>query len=153
MRADDGILLHFDPFLTELKDGRSRRDPRGFNMASFLPTAAIAFIAGITSADPSFLVNLYKDAYPDDQSKRVALSECFRENHAFNRLDRAAREDCYRHALISQVAAQGRLPSAPPLAVNMVDLSRAAGRGSVPRNDVRAHQETDNFVSGRSSHK
>jgi hypothetical protein len=34
-------------------------------MVSFLPTAAIAFVAGVASAAPRVLVNLYKDAYPD----------------------------------------------------------------------------------------
>jgi hypothetical protein len=115
-------------------------------VASFPAIAAIAFVAGVASAAPNILVELYNDVFPEDQAKRMALSECFQVDHAFNRLDGATREDCYRRILIDQTAAQRHPPSAPILAVNMVDLSRAAGRGSVPANDIRVQQETDNWV-------
>jgi len=103
--------------------------------------AVIAFVGGV-SAGP--LAGLYEDVYPSDAAKREALDMCFMQDHKFNRLEAAERDACYRRTLLPQSADAGiAADMADRVAPNAVDLWRAAGAGSLPRNDVRRHQQTD----------
>jgi hypothetical protein len=60
---------------------------------------------------------------------------------AFNRLDPAARDQCYQHefAVPSLAAAAARMDDGMP---NQVDFRQAAGWGATPRNDLRLIQQT-----------
>jgi hypothetical protein len=73
----------------------------------------------------------YRDIYPSDPGKRQALDLCILSDLSFNRLDLAAREKCYQHALVEPtLAAQaGYMDRAP----NQVDFRQAAGRGTSAR--------------------
>jgi hypothetical protein len=107
---------------------------------------AAVIVAG-GSVSPEFagaIRGLYLDAYPSDPAKRQALELCFLQDHRFNRLDADEREACYRHALVPQETAGGALPVQLP--ANEIDLQRSAAVGSMPRNDIRRHEETQNAL-------
>jgi hypothetical protein len=109
----------------------------------------VALFAGIAGIMVVSAAGSYPDAvwetlqqiYPSDPMQRQALDQCFMEDHRFDRLDRAAREACYRR----NAAARG--VAAPDLATriransNFVDLWRAAGQGRMPRHDVRFEEQ------------
>jgi hypothetical protein len=106
--------------------------------------AAVIVVGG--SVAPHFagaIRGLYLDAYPSDPAKRQALELCFLQDHRFNRLDADEREACYRHALVPDEVANGS-PVQPP--ANEIDLQRSAAVGSMPRSDIRRHEETQNAL-------
>ncbi|MBV9828132.1 MAG: hypothetical protein JO001_21065 [Alphaproteobacteria bacterium] len=92
---------------------------------------------------PASLWTTYRELYPSDPLQRQALNDCFTEDAQFNRLDPNAREACYRHSV---AAFQINGPNPPVKPPNFVDLSRAAGAGSLPQNDVRAEQANERFT-------
>ena len=98
---------------------------------------------GFAVMHPEAVKAFYQDIYPSDPAKRQALDLCFMQDHKFNRLDAAERETCYRRALvpIGEVAAS---PAADRPDVNLVDLQRAAAQGSMPNNDIRRLEQTQN---------
>jgi hypothetical protein len=101
-------------------------------------------ISGFAAANPGVVKGFYEDLYPSDPAKRQALELCFAQDHKFNRVDVDQREGCYRRVLSSlgEISAAGAAAEQPT--VNLVDLQRAAGAGSVPRNDIRRLEQNQN---------
>ena len=92
------------------------------------------------------LFDIYARLYPGDPVKREALDVCFRQDHNFNRLFAAERRACYNQML---PAAATRTSSGNPIGLqtaNFVDLWQAAGRGHMPKNDIRAQQQASQVV-------
>jgi hypothetical protein len=111
-------------------------------------SAAVIVVAGsVAAVHPEAIRNFYLDVYPSDPGKREALELCFLQDHKFNRLDAEERDTCYKHALVPTAtdAAVGIVPADQPQP-NEVDLRRDAAAGSMPRNDVRRHEETQNAL-------
>jgi len=107
--------------------------------------AAVIVVGGSVAPDvPGAIGSLYLNVYPSDPAKRQALELCFLQDHTFNRLDADQREICYRHALTLDEAADGALPARPQ--ANEIDLQRSAAAGSMPRNDIRRREETQNAL-------
>jgi hypothetical protein len=102
--------------------------------------AVVVTAAGVAASHPMAIGSLYHDLYPPDPAERQALELCFVQDHDFNRLDAGERENCYRRVL-APVAAQAGLAVANP-----VDLHRAAFTGSMPRNDVRRTEQTQDAL-------
>ena len=104
----------------------------------------LAGIAGImfvfaAGSRPAAVWETLQQIYPSDPMQRQALDQCFLEDHRFDRLDRAAREACYRRSEAAHAAAD---PSARIRAnSNFVDLWRSAGEGRLPRHDVRFEEQ------------
>jgi hypothetical protein len=109
-----------------------------------LLAAIIVMGGGVAAVYPGAIRNLYLDVYPSDPAKRQALEMCFLQDHQFNRLDADEREVCYRHELMSDATADGPLSVQPQ--ANAVDLHRSAATGSMPRNDIRRHEEMQNAL-------
>jgi hypothetical protein len=113
-----------------------------------LKFAVIAVIGGVclgvAAEKQPMLKSLYQQVFPGVGAMRQALNLCFFEDHQFNRLVSAERKACYDHVLSPPAAdtSAGEL-STHGVTPNFVDLRRAAGRGSVPRNDIRVIQLTD----------
>jgi len=106
---------------------------------------AMVVAGGFAAIHPGAVKAFYVNIYPEDPAKAEALNLCFTENHAFNRLDSAAREGSYRHIL----ASLGELPkaaAAAAAAANAVDLRQAAGQGSLPQNDIRRQERTASLL-------
>jgi hypothetical protein len=101
----------------------------------------VGIVSVVAIAKPDAVGAIYEQLYPSDATQRRALNECFTQDPAFNRLDPAAREACYRHSQAS-VAGAAAAARTTNLAAgeNFVDLWRAAGQGHLPQNDVRAAQ-------------
>jgi len=104
-------------------------------------------LAAVAIARPDAVAAIYQQIYPSDPALRRALDQCSLENRAFDRLDPAAREACYRRnpAHYQSAAAAGpepRVTAAP----NFVDQWRAAGQGHLQRNDIRAEQRGDRYL-------
>jgi len=104
-------------------------------------TGVIIAASGVAAVHPGAIRSFYNDVYSTDPAKREALEVCFMQDHKFNRLDSDAREACYRRAMVASEASS-REGAAKHVAVNPVDLRRAAGEGSLPRNDVRRTEQT-----------
>jgi hypothetical protein len=108
-----------------------------------LRVVVVAVTAAVAAAWPA--LQLLRQAYPSDFLKRHALELCASYDIAFNRLDQAARERCYRE-----------MPEGPPqeaharigVAVSQFDLRQAAGRSGAPGNDIRVIQETQTAHGG-----
>ena len=104
-----------------------------------------AGLVGIVSvaavARPDIADTLLRQAYPTSPAQRWALDHCALENQNFDRLDAAAREECYRRAPFTYNAA-----AAP----NFVDQWRDAGQGHLPRNDVRVEQRGERYLRAAS---
>jgi len=104
----------------------------------------LAGIAGIMIAsaageNPAAVWDTLQHIYPSDPAQRQALDQCFLEDHRFDRLNRGAREACYRRSEAAHAAAD---PSARIRAnSNFVDLWRSAGEGRLPRHDVRFEEQ------------
>jgi hypothetical protein len=94
---------------------------------------------GFAAIHPDAVKAFYENIYPSDPAKRQALDMCFTEDHKFNRLDATERDACYKRTMftLGEVSPAG---AAQP-SVNLVDLHRAAGEGSLPRNDILRLQE------------
>ena len=98
---------------------------------------------GFAVVRPDTIIGFYDAVYPQNAAERQALDLCFQQDHEFNRLDGAERAHCYRSML------PWRQAEADPAGVegravrsaNFVDLWRAAGRGHMPTNDVRAQEQ------------
>ncbi|HZK90480.1 MAG TPA: hypothetical protein VFC56_10070 [Stellaceae bacterium] len=101
---------------------------------------AVVTVGGVAAMHPGAVKAFYLNIYPDDPAKAQALDLCFTENHAFNRLDSDQRNSCYQHFL--SLVAEVSSASLAPAAINTIDLQRAAGQGSLPRNDVRREEQT-----------
>jgi len=95
---------------------------------------------GFAAMNPGAVKAFYEDIYPSDPGRRQALDMCFMEDHKFNRLDAAERDSCYQRALPSVGATPVPSAMAGPPNANLIDLQRAAGEGSMPRNDIRRQQ-------------
>ena len=104
----------------------------------------VAGAAAFAVMNPGVVKAFYEDLYPSDPAKRQALELCFMQDHKFNRLEPGEREACY-HRMLQPL---GELSPAPanPSTANLVDLQRDAGRGSVPRNDIRRLEQNQNAV-------
>jgi len=102
---------------------------------------------GIAPDGSATLKHLYQQVYPSDNAKRQALDLCILQDSQFNRLNSDEREACYNHAQllgrvempIAQFVTRGTAP-------NFVDLQRAAGQGSAPRNDIRVMQTSNGLA-------
>jgi len=100
---------------------------------------------GFAAANPERVMGFYEDLYPSDPAKRQALELCFLQDHKFNRLEADQREGCYRRVLSSpaEIASTGAAAERPT--VNLVDLERSAGAGSLPRNDIRRLEQNQSL--------
>jgi hypothetical protein len=107
----------------------------------FLVGIAAIAAASAAGSDPAAVWKTLQQIYPSDPMQRQALDQCFMEDHRFDRLDRAAREACYRR----NAAARGAAAPDPATHIransNFVDLWRAAGQGRMPRHDVRFEEQ------------
>ena len=97
----------------------------------------LAFAGG---ARPAAVWEIVQQIYPSDPQQRLALDQCFLEDHRFDRFDRAAREACYRRNSVAGGMPRTAAPQ-PPANGNFVDLWRAAGQGRLPRHDVRFEEQ------------
>ena len=104
----------------------------------------IVTAGALVAMHPGAVRAFYLDIYPEDPAKAQALTLCFAENHAFNRLDSSERDACYRHVLQSA----GEVAAASMATANAVDLRRAAGQTGMPRNDVRRLEQTETLLHG-----
>ena len=96
-------------------------------------------IASAAGGNPAAVWDTLQHIYPSDPAQRQALDQCFLEDHRFDRLNRGAREACYRRNEAAQAASD---PSARIRAnSNFVDLWRSAGEGRLPRHDVRFEEQ------------
>jgi hypothetical protein len=116
----------------------------GESMKPLLVATIIGIAAGTVAMQSPVVSGFVADIYPGDPARREALNLCAFADPNFNRLDRAARDACYQHALATLASTEqsmltGHIP-------NQVDLAREAGRGSSPRNDVRILQQSDGFA-------
>ncbi|HWD57346.1 MAG TPA: hypothetical protein VG308_03645 [Stellaceae bacterium] len=102
---------------------------------------AVAGAGGFVAMNPGVVKAFYEDLYPPDPARRQALDLCFMEDHKFNRLDAAARDDCYRRMLLP-LGEVAPTPRDQPN-VNLVDLERAASQGTQPRNDIRRLEDNE----------
>jgi hypothetical protein len=100
--------------------------------------------AAFAITNPGLVKGFYEDLYPSDPAKRQALELCFMQDHKFNRLFADERDACY-HRMLSSL---GEIPTADAVTeqptANLVDLQRSAGAGSVPRNDIRRLEQSEN---------
>ena len=112
-------------------------------MKPLLVATIIGVAIGGGAVQPKVVSDFLADLYPKDPARRQALDRCILTDVNFNRLDAAARDACYRHALAAPASLVSPLP--PGGAPNQVDLGRAASRGSSPANDVRLLQQTDGW--------
>jgi hypothetical protein len=64
-----------------------------------LVATIIGIAAGVAAMQSKTVSGFFASIYPTDPAKREALDLCIFADPNFNRLDRAAREACYRHAL------------------------------------------------------
>jgi hypothetical protein len=99
---------------------------------------------GVVPINPEALRGFYLSVYPSDPGKSQALELCFLQDPQFNRLDANQRDTCYRHALVTAQDQSGPAP-VEPVKANPVDLRRDAAAGSMPRNDVRRLEQTENI--------
>jgi len=113
----------------------------GRTLRRLILTVAIVGGGGFAAMNPGVVRAFYEDIYPSDPAKRQALELCFVRDHKFNRLDSDQREACYRTMLVSRGEIAAQSPNSQP-PMNSIDLQRAAGMGSVPRNDIRRSEET-----------
>jgi hypothetical protein len=120
----------------------------------------IVFLAGIAGmmavsaagTRPAAVWETLQQIYPRDPMQRQALDQCFMEDHRFDRLDRLAREDCYRRSAAARTAAAPDPASRIRSNSNFVDLWRASGQGRLPRHDVRFEEQMARYYhpeSGR----
>ena len=105
--------------------------------------AGIAGIIVVSAAGmrPAAVWEIFQQIYPSDPMQRQALDQCFMEDHRFDRLDRAAREACYRRNAAARGAAAPDQATRIRANSNFVDLWRAAGQGHMPRHDVRFEEQ------------
>jgi hypothetical protein len=96
-------------------------------------------VASAAGGNPAAVWDTLQHIYPSDPTQRQALDQCFLEDHRFDRLNRGAREACYRRSEAAHAAAD---PSTRIRAnSNFVDLWRSAGEGRLPRHDVRFEEQ------------
>jgi hypothetical protein len=98
-------------------------------------------VVSAAGGDPGAVWQTLQQIYPSDPMQRQALDQCFMEDHRFDRLDRGAREACYRRNAAAKAA-----PGPDPMNQirangNFVDLWRSAGQGRLPRHDVRFEEQ------------
>lgn len=98
--------------------------------------------AGFAVMEPGVVKAFYEDIYPSDPAKRQALELCFMQDHKFNRLEPDEREACY-HRMLQPLGEVSASATQAPLTANPVDLERAAGLGSAPRNDIRRLEQNE----------
>jgi len=113
---------------------------RGTLLASVLVVGG-----GVVAGHPEAIWDYYRELYPSDPARRQALEMCFTQDHKFNRLDSDAREGCYKRTLAPVQVTQGQVAS-DRTEPNAIDLRRAAAAGSMPRNDVRRAEQTENTL-------
>jgi hypothetical protein len=101
---------------------------------------------GFAAINPGAVKAFYEDIYPSDPALRQALDICFMEDHKFNRLDASARDACYRHTLSTVGGASAPTATGHQASVNLIDLQRAASEGSMPRNDARRLEQTQEVL-------
>src|SRR5262249_25078341 len=104
-----------------------------------LGVAVLGIGLGVAAGNSAAVKGFYQDIYPTDPAKRAALELCFLQDHMFNRLDSAARQACYSHALLLPVDSASETSVRLPGGVNFVDLKYDADHGSMPANDLRQH--------------
>jgi hypothetical protein len=101
--------------------------------------------SGFAAINPGMVKAFYEDIYPSDPVMRQALDICFMEDHKFNRLDESARAACYRHTL-STLGGAAASAAGYQAGVNPVDLQRTVAEGSLPRNDARRLEQTQDVL-------
>jgi hypothetical protein len=106
---------------------------------------AVIAAGGFAAIHPDAVKAFYEDLYPSDPAKRQALELCFMQDHKFNRLDSDEREACYHHMLLPATISSGAV-TPQQAETNLLDLQRAAGQGSMPRNDIRRLEQTHDAV-------
>jgi hypothetical protein len=99
-------------------------------MKRFLMGTVVAIAFAGAPLKLNNLIDLLNEAYPIDSAKRQALSLCALSDPSFNRLDRTARESCYRrHGTAPAMAtARARMGLAP----NSVALQKALAWKGAP---------------------
>jgi hypothetical protein len=110
----------------------------------------LAGIAGVMAAsaaggNPAAVWETLQQIYPGDPMQRQALDQCFMEDHRFDRLDRTAREACYRRSAAARAAAAPDPANRIRANSNFVDLWRSAGHGRLPRHDVRFEEQMTRY--------
>jgi len=109
-------------------------------------------LVAVAIARPDAVGAIYQQIYPSDPALRRALDQCSLENRAFDRLDPAARDACYRrnpahHQSAAAAGPEPRMTAAP----NFVDQWRAAGQGHLQRNDIRSEQRGERYLGALSA--
>ena len=112
--------------------------------------AVVIAAGGFAAMNPGVVKAFYEDLYPSDPLKRQALDLCFMQDHQFNRLDATERENCYHHMLQPLGELSSSVAPADQPHTNLLDLQRAAGEGSMPRNDIRRLEQQQDAL--HSSH-
>jgi hypothetical protein len=110
-----------------------------------LLAAALVVVVGIVVGHSAAIWNYYHELYPSDPAKSLALEMCFLQDHKFNRIDSDQRDGCYKRALVPVQVTQGYVAAERP-EPNAIDMRRAAAAGSMPRNDVRRTEQTENTL-------
>jgi hypothetical protein len=105
-----------------------------------LLAAIIGIVAGAAAVQRGAVSDFLADIYPTDSTKRQALDLCIFADPNFNRLDRAARDACYRRISTSPMspAYLTRAINAP----NQIDLRQRASVANAPHNDIRNLQRS-----------
>jgi hypothetical protein len=88
--------------------------------------ALILVVGASTASNFGLLDGRLAEVFPQDETKRAALSRCEIEAAAFNRFDAAARDACYRRTTESEFTGPSHTAAAP----NQLDLRTAAARGN-----------------------
>ena len=70
-------------------------------MKLFIVAIAVGAAIGIVASQLDPVRDFVADIFPKDAAKRQALNLCILAEPNFNRLDAAARDRCYQHALVA----------------------------------------------------
>jgi hypothetical protein len=77
-------------------------------MKPLILAIVIGAVTGIAASQTTPISHIISDIFPKDAARRQALSLCILADPSFNRLDSAARDQCYRHALVAPAATDQR---------------------------------------------
>jgi hypothetical protein len=115
-------------------------------MKSLVISGLVGAIVGVAVMRPDTIARFYDQVFPVSAAKEQALTLCFHQNHDFDRLAADQRAACYAQFLPAEAEDAGA-PAATDSSIglqkaNFVDLWRDAGQGAMPKNDIRAQEET-----------
>jgi hypothetical protein len=117
-------------------------------MKSLVISGLVGAIIGVAVMRPDGVARFYNQVFPVDAAKEQALSLCFHQNHDFDRLASDQRAACYAEFLPTADAGASE-PTESELGLqkaNFVDLWRDAGQGAMPKNDIRAQEQTARVI-------